>query len=50
MKPKYIIYPLLILLIGYLVYNKFYGSKAKEASALAGPGKKGKKAARFRLM
>lgn len=30
MKPKYIIYPLLILLIAYLVYNKFYGASAKE--------------------
>ena len=43
MKPKYIIYPLLILLIGYLIYNKFYGGKAKEASAQSAPGKKGKK-------
>lgn len=47
MKPKYIIYPLIILLIGYLFYNKFYGSKAKEMSAQtgggAGGGKKGKK-------
>jgi membrane fusion protein (multidrug efflux system) len=43
MKPKYIIYPLLILLIGYLFYNKFYGAKAKEAAMQAGPGKKGKK-------
>ncbi|MBW4891154.1 efflux RND transporter periplasmic adaptor subunit [Mucilaginibacter sp. HMF5004] len=46
MKPKYIIYPLLILLIGYLIYNKFYGGKAKEAAAAsggAGGGKKGKK-------
>ncbi|MGI4021226.1 MAG: efflux RND transporter periplasmic adaptor subunit [Janthinobacterium lividum] len=30
MKPKYIIYPLLILVIGYILYNKFYGAKAKE--------------------
>lgn len=43
MKPKYIVYPLLILLIGYLFYNKLYGTKAKEAAAQAGPGKKGKK-------
>jgi membrane fusion protein (multidrug efflux system) len=44
MKPKYIIYPLLILVIGYLFYNKFYGSKAKEAAAqTGGAGKKGKK-------
>ena len=45
MKPKYIIYPLLVLLIGYLIYNKFYGTKAREMSAQnGGPGgKKGKK-------
>jgi membrane fusion protein (multidrug efflux system) len=43
MKPKYIIYPLLILLIGYLVYQKFYSAKAKEVSAQGGPGKKTKK-------
>lgn len=43
MKTKYIIYTLLILLIGYLLYNKFYGSKAKETSALNASGKKGKK-------
>jgi membrane fusion protein (multidrug efflux system) len=30
MKPKYIIYPLLILVIGYILYNKFYGASAKE--------------------
>ncbi|RYY23614.1 MAG: efflux RND transporter periplasmic adaptor subunit [Sphingobacteriaceae bacterium] len=30
MKPKYIIYPLLILVIGYILYNKFYGAGAKE--------------------
>ncbi len=29
MKPKYIIYPLLILVIGYILYNKFYGTGAK---------------------
>lgn len=46
MKPKYIIYPLLILLLAYLVYNKFYGAKAKEQqAAIAGSsgGKKGGK-------
>jgi len=45
MKAKYIIYPLLILLIAYLVYNKFYGTKAKEmqASMAGSGGKKGKK-------
>jgi membrane fusion protein (multidrug efflux system) len=48
MKPKYIIWPLLIVLIGYLFYNKFYGTKAKEMAAqtgggAGGGGKKGKK-------
>jgi membrane fusion protein (multidrug efflux system) len=44
MKPKYIIYPLLILLIGYLIYNKYYGQKAKEMAAqMGGPGGGGKK-------
>lgn len=45
MKAKYIIYPLLILLIAYLVYNKFYGTRAKEmqASMAGAGGKKGKK-------
>jgi len=43
MKPKYIIYPLLILVIGYLFYNKLFSSKAKEASAQTSGAKKGKK-------
>lgn len=42
MKIKYIVYPLLIILIGYLFYNKLFGSKAKEVSAQTA-GKKGKK-------
>ncbi|RKR81808.1 membrane fusion protein (multidrug efflux system) [Mucilaginibacter gracilis] len=45
MKLKYIIYPLLILLIGYLFYNKLWGARAKEANAQTAPGKKGKKPA-----
>jgi len=45
MKIKYIVWPLIILLIAYLVYNKFYGTKAKELQAqMGGPGgKKSKK-------
>lgn len=43
MKPKYIIYTLLILVIGYLFYNRLFSSKAKEASAQTGAAKKGKK-------
>ncbi len=44
MKQKYIIYTLLALLIAYLIYNKFYGTKAKEMQAAAAAGiKKGKK-------
>jgi len=45
MKIKYIVWPLIILLIAYLVYNKFYGTKAKELQAqMGGPGgKKGKR-------
>src|ERR1700754_4022550 len=43
MKIKYIVWPLVILLIAYLVYNKFYGDKAKEMAAQTGGagGKKG---------
>jgi membrane fusion protein (multidrug efflux system) len=43
MKPKYIIYPLLILVIGYLFYNRLFSAKAKEASAQTSGAKKGKK-------
>jgi membrane fusion protein (multidrug efflux system) len=45
MKTKYIIYTLLVLLIAYLIYNKFYGAKAKEmkAATAAGGGSGGKK-------
>lgn len=45
MKTKYIIYTLLILLIGYLFYNRLFGAKAKEASAQSANAKKGKKPA-----
>jgi len=41
MKTKYIIYTLLVLLIAFLLYNKFYSKKAKETSAAtSGKGKK----------
>ena len=43
MKTKYIVYPLLILLAGYLVYNKYYGTKARELKAAMANGKGGKK-------
>lgn len=43
MKPKPIIYTLLALLITYLVYNKFYGTRAKEMQAASAGAKKGKK-------
>jgi len=45
MKIKYIVWPLVILVTAYLVYNKFYGAKAKEMQAAIGGagGKKGKK-------
>jgi len=43
MKPKYVIYPLLILLIAYLVYNKYYGAGAKEKKIGPASGKDGKK-------
>lgn len=43
MKPKYIIYPLLILLIGYLIYNKYYGASAKAKKIEPASGKGGKK-------
>ncbi len=43
MKPKYIIYPLLILLIAYLIYNKFYGAAAKEKKIEPASAKGGKK-------
>jgi membrane fusion protein (multidrug efflux system) len=43
MKPKYIIYTLLVLVIGYLFYNKLFSSKAKEANAQTSGAKKGKK-------
>ena len=43
MKTKYIIYTLLVLLLAYLIYNKFYGTKAKEMQASIAGGKKGKK-------
>jgi membrane fusion protein (multidrug efflux system) len=45
MKTKYIIYTLLILLIGYLFYNKLFGSTTKENNAKIAAGKKGKKPA-----
>ncbi|RYE11731.1 MAG: efflux RND transporter periplasmic adaptor subunit [Sphingobacteriaceae bacterium] len=41
MKVKYIVYPLLVLLIGYLVYNKFFGKKEKKIEPAS--GKNGKK-------
>ncbi len=41
MKIKYIVYPLLVLLIGYLVYNKFFGKKDKKIEPAS--GKNGKK-------
>lgn len=41
MKPKYIIYPLLILLIGYLVYNKFF--KGRNDKKIQPPSAKGGK-------
>lgn len=40
MKPKYIIYPLLILLIGYLVYNKFFSGKEKKIEPASAKGGK----------
>src|ERR1700744_3107517 len=41
MKIKYIIYILLALLIGFLIYNKFFSEKGKEAMAQnSGKGKK----------
>jgi multidrug efflux pump subunit AcrA (membrane-fusion protein) len=44
MKTRYIIYVLLFLLVGYLIYNKFYSPKAKELKAsMASGGKGGKK-------
>jgi membrane fusion protein (multidrug efflux system) len=43
MKPKYIIYPLLVLVIGYLIYNKVWGGNSKDAGTQAAGGKKGKK-------
>lgn len=43
MKTKYIIYTLLFLLLGYLIYNKFYSAKAKEAKENSASGKNGKK-------
>ncbi len=43
MKLKFIIYPLLILLVGYLIYNKFYGAGAKEKKIGPASGKSGKK-------
>ncbi len=43
MKPKYIIYPLLFLLIAYLVYNKFYGAGAKDKKIEPASAKGGKK-------
>lgn len=43
MKIKYIVYPLLVLLIAYLVYNKYYGAGAKEKKIEPASGKNGKK-------
>ncbi|RYE17946.1 MAG: efflux RND transporter periplasmic adaptor subunit [Sphingobacteriales bacterium] len=44
MKIKYIIYIVLALLAGYIIYNKFFSSNAKEKSAAeAGGGKGGKR-------
>lgn len=45
MKTKYIIYLLLALLIGFLIYNKFFSKHAQETSAATGGkgGKGGKK-------
>jgi len=46
MKTKYIIYILLALLIGYLIYNKFYSERAKKLEANNTKGKGGKKGGR----
>lgn len=43
MKTRYIIYTLLLLLAAYLIYNKYYGTKAKELKAAIANGKGGKK-------
>ncbi|MGI4729063.1 MAG: efflux RND transporter periplasmic adaptor subunit [Janthinobacterium lividum] len=43
MKIKYIVYPLLVLLIAYLIYNKYYGAGAKEKKIEPASGKNGKK-------
>jgi len=39
MKTRYIIYALLLILTGYLIYNKFYGAKAREMKEASNKGK-----------
>lgn len=39
MKIRYIIYTLLVLLVGYLLYNKFFGEGAAKGDGAAGGGK-----------
>jgi membrane fusion protein (multidrug efflux system) len=46
MKTKYIIYILLAILIGALVYNKFFSARAKKRDASTVTGKGGKKGGR----
>jgi membrane fusion protein (multidrug efflux system) len=46
MKTKYVIYILLVLLIGWLIYNKFYSARAKKLAATNTKGKGGKKGGR----
>ena len=41
MKTKYIIYLLLALLVGYLIYNKFFSAKAKKRQATEQGGRGG---------
>ncbi|MDN5286796.1 MAG: efflux transporter periplasmic adaptor subunit [Mucilaginibacter sp.] len=44
MKPRYIIYTALALLVAYLIYNKFFSKASKEsAAAMAAGGKGGKR-------
>jgi membrane fusion protein (multidrug efflux system) len=46
MKTKYIIYILLVLLIGWLIYNKFYSASDRKRDATDTKGKGGKKGGR----
>ncbi|MCC8410466.1 efflux RND transporter periplasmic adaptor subunit [Mucilaginibacter sp. UR6-1] len=43
MKIRYIIYTLLVLLVGYLLYNKFFGEGATKNDAAGGGGKGGRR-------